>query len=177
VRKDADASALPLVRAFPPRETARIALAAPRFETLGAQTFVGLCEVVSYGKTHNYPGQWQRFMAGPYAEIEHKIPGIPVGINSQNDAGEMTYICAAEVSQTTQIPKGLTKIVLAPQTYVVFAHDDHVTRINDTYEAIWNEWFPASGKTPAEAPGFQRHNATFDPRTGNGGVTIWIPTK
>ena len=32
-----------------------------------------------------------------------------------------------------------------------------------------------SGKTPAEAPGFQRHNETFDTRTGNGGVTIWIP--
>src|SRR5271155_2924930 len=52
---------------------------------------------------------------------------------------------------------------------------DHTTKLDDTYAAIWNEWIPASGKTPAEAPGFQRHNPTLDPRTDNGGVTIWIP--
>jgi hypothetical protein len=28
---------------------------------------------------------------------------------------------------------------------------------------------------PTEAPGLERHNDIFDPRTGNGGVTIWIP--
>lgn len=64
---------------------------------------------------------------------------------------------------------------LAPATYAVFAHDGHVTQIPATYNAIWNDWLPASGITPAEAPGFERHNDTFDPRTGDGGITIWIP--
>jgi len=43
-----------------------------------------------------------------------------------------------------------------------------VTQLRETYEAIWNDWFAKSGKTPAEAPGFERHNDSFDPRTGNG---------
>ena len=52
-----------------------------------------------------------------------------------------------------------------------------MTQLRETYEAIWNDWFAKSGKTPAEAPGFERHNDSFDPRTGNGGVTIWIPIR
>jgi AraC family transcriptional regulator len=75
------------------------------------------------------------------------------------------------------MPKDLIAVTLAPATYVVFAHDGHVTQIRETYRAIWNDWFPKSDKSPAEAPGFERHNATFDPRTGNGGCTIWLPVK
>ena len=57
----------------------------------------------------------------------------------------------------------------------VFAHNDHISTLRHTYDAIWNEWMPASGRTVAEAPSLDRHNETFDTRTGNGGVTIWIP--
>ncbi|MGH6887916.1 MAG: GyrI-like domain-containing protein [Rhizomicrobium sp.] len=63
----------------------------------------------------------------------------------------------------------------APATYAVFAHDGHVTQIRQSYESIRNEWFPKSGMTAAGAPSLERHNKLFDPRTGNGGVTIWIP--
>ncbi len=51
---------------------------------------------------------------------------------------------------------------------------DHVAELQQTYAAIWNERLPTSGKTPAALPSFERHNPTFDPRTGEGGVTIWI---
>jgi AraC family transcriptional regulator len=57
------------------------------------------------------------------------------------------------------------------------AADGHITQIREAYQAIWNDWFPKSGKTPAEAPSFERHNDSFDPRTGHGGVTIWIPIR
>lgn len=74
-----------------------------------------------------------------------------------------------------EIPRGPIKVTLAPAQYAVFAHNERITTLHSTYVLIWTEWFPASGKTPAEAPGFERHNATFDTRTGRGGVTIWIP--
>jgi AraC family transcriptional regulator len=86
-------------------------------------------------------------------------------------------VCAAGVTKFGGVPKNCVELTLAPATYVVFAHDDHVTQIRETYKAIWNNWFPKSAKKPAEAPGFERHNDTFDPRTGNGGVTIWIPIR
>ena len=85
--------------------------------------------------------------------------------------------CAAEVMRFGNIRNGLIKVTLAPQTNLVFAHNDHITTLRKTCEAIWNEWLPASGKTILEAPTLDRHNDSFDPRTGNGGVTIWIPIK
>lgn len=177
VRKSESVSGLKLVDAVRRLESRKMKLEEPRVEKLGELLFVGLSEIISFGDTQNIASQWQRFMSGPYGEIEHKTPAIPVGINTQSEDGGMAYVCAAEVSKFGTIPKGLIKITLARQTYLVFAHNDHITKLDDTYAAIWNEWFPQSGRTPAEAPGFQRHNDSFDTRTGNGGVTIWIPIK
>jgi hypothetical protein len=56
------------------------------------------------------------------------------------------------VTKFGSVPKNCIKLTLPPATYVVFARDDHVTQLRKTYEAIWNDWFPKSGKTPAEAP-------------------------
>jgi AraC family transcriptional regulator len=175
VRKSESVSGLALVDAIRHLESKKMKLEEPRVEKLGELLFVGLAGKIAFGDTQTIAGQWQRFMSGPYHEIEQRKPGIPVGINLQDADGAMTYMCAAEVSKFGAIPKGLAKVTLAPQTYLVFAHNDHITKLDDTYEAIWNEWFPEHGKTPAEAPGFQRHNPSFDPSTGNGGVTIWIP--
>jgi AraC family transcriptional regulator len=42
-------------------------------------------------------------------------------------------------------------------------------------KALWNEAMPAIGRAMADAPVSERHNPTFDPRTGEGGPTLWIP--
>jgi AraC family transcriptional regulator len=176
VRKAKSADGLMLLEALKLNGRAPIKLEPPRFENVGELRFVGLSERCPYGETQYIPAQWQRFMSGPYAAIGHKTKSIPVGISMAAEIdGELDYVCAAEVSRFGKIPQGLTKVVLPPATYAVFAHDDHITTLHKTYIAIWNDWFPASGKTPAEAAAFERHNPTFDTRTGNGGVTIWIP--
>lgn len=175
VRKAESVSGLKLVDPIRMVDRAPAALKPPRFERVGELLFVGLCERAAYGETETIPGQWQRFMAGPYAEIGDKTVDIPVGINIGNDEDGLQYVCAAQVSRFGAIPKGLMKLTLAPATYAVFAHDDHITKLHQTYVTIWNDWFPASGKAPADAPSFERHNPTFDTRTGEGGVTIWIP--
>lgn len=175
VRKAESVAGLKLVDAMRLIEATGLRLQEPRTEKLGEILFVGLAEKFMFGDTQIIAGQWQRFMSGPYHAIEHKTADVPIGIDTQDEDGAMIYVCAAQVTKFGKIPKGLTKGFLAPRTYLVFAHDDHITKLDNTYAAIWNEWFPEHGRTPAEAPGFQRHNATFDPRTGNGGVTIWIP--
>ena len=175
VRKSESVAGLALVDAIRHLETRPMALKEPRIEKAGEMLFVGLKERVLYGEMQAIAGQWQRFMAGPYHEIEHIRPGIPVGIAAATDDSGIDYVCAAEVTRFGAIPKGLVKMTLAPATYAVFAHDGHITGVRETYQAIWNDWFPASGKHPADAPGLERHNETFDTRTGEGGVTIWIP--
>jgi AraC family transcriptional regulator len=59
----------------------------------------------------------------------------------------------------------------------VFRHRDHVSSIRRTVNTIWNKWLPESGHEIADAPDFERYGEEFDPRTGNGGLEIWIPLK
>jgi AraC family transcriptional regulator len=175
VRKEKSVDGLSLVDAFRHMERKHTKINDPRIETTGELLFVGLSEVIAYRDTQKIAGQWQRFMSGPYEEIEHKNPSIPVGVTMQDEEGGMSYVCAAEVTRFGRFPRGLTKVTLGPSAYLVFEHQGHVTELDQTYAAIWDEWLPASGRKPADAPGLQRHNPTFDPHTGNGGVTIWIP--
>lgn len=175
VREQESVAGLKLVDALRLVDRKPVKIEPPRFEKTGELLFVGLSERSPYGETQHIPGQWQRFMSGPYQEIANKKAGIPVGVSTQGDDGELAYVCAAEVARFNGVPKGLVKLAVAPATYAVFEHKAHVTLLQQTYVAIWNDWFPASGKAPAEAPGLERHNPTFDTRTGEGGVTIWIP--
>ena len=59
----------------------------------------------------------------------------------------------------------------------VFDHAGHVSTVRATYAAIWNHALAQAGLTPAAAPSLERHNATFDPATGLGGLTLWIPLE
>jgi AraC family transcriptional regulator len=44
-----------------------------------------------------------------------------------------------------------------------------------------SEWLPTSGYEAATSPGapdfFERYTEEFDPRTGMGGIEVWIPIK
>ena len=87
------------------------------------------------------------------------------------------YWCAVEVKPDSDAPKGVTKLVIPVATYAVFQHLAHVATISNTYLAIWNSWLTDHNRVVADAPSLERHKKTFDPRTGEGGVDIWIPLK
>jgi AraC family transcriptional regulator len=177
VRKSESVEGLRLVDAIRHLESKALTLKEPCIREMGELLFVGLGARVPFTDIQNIAAQWERFMSGPYGEIAHRLPEPPVGITtSLNDEG-IEYVCAAGVTRFGSIPRNCIKLTLPPASYAVFAHDAHVTQVRETYEAIWNEWFPKSGKTPAEAPSLERHNESFDPRTGNGGLTIWIPIR
>jgi len=177
VRNAGSLTGLDLVAAVAPDDELDRPLGAPSIETPGELRFVGLSEPFGYGEVAHIPAQWQRFMADYYGRIENRSADIPVGVSTVDEAGQLVYVCAVEVSQFGVSPKELVRLTLAPATYAVFDHPEHVSTLHRTYTAIWNEWFEANGRSPAEAPGFERHNPTFDPRTGEGGVTIWVPIK
>ena len=77
----------------------------------------------------------------------------------------------------TELPPELTRLRIAAQKYAVFAHRDHISTIRNTVMTIWNRWLPESGHEVADAPDFERYTDSFDPRTGKGGLEIWIPLK
>jgi AraC family transcriptional regulator len=175
VRQRKNLGGLPIVAAIEMKAEPLIALAAPAIRDAGAMRIVGLAEPFSWADAIKIPAQWQRFMAH-YGAIPAKIAGIPVGICfPADDDGQFEYVCAAEVSRFGDVPKELVARELAPQTYAVFEHKTHVSKLGQTYASIWNRVLPELGRVQADAPVLERHNETFDPRTGEGGLTIWVP--
>ncbi len=177
VRKAGSTDAIALVEAHPHLESKSMTLKEPRIEQAGRLLFVGWSRHVPFKAMQTIAGQWAEFMGGPYGDIEGKLAEPPVGVTLSADEDGVIYACAAGVPKFAAVPKGCVKITIAPSTYVVFEHEGHVTQLRETYRSIWNDWFPTSGTTPAEAPSLERHNRTFDPDTGEGGVAIWIPIE
>ena len=175
VRDRRGTNGLALVRPLELKVRAANSLEAPRLIERDTVRVVGLSEPCSFETTIKIPAQWQRFM--PYYDaIVDKIDEIPLGVSQVPDEeGQFRYICAVEVARFGDTPKELVKLEIAPRTYAVFEHRGHASGIPDTFAAIWNDALPALGRAVADAPILERHNPTFNTRTGEGGVTLWIP--
>ena len=146
-----------------------------RIEKLGSFTVVGLVRKQSLSKTEAIPGQWQTFME-MYDQILNKAEPIPLSVTTGMDAdGNFTYLTGVQVSSVDSVPKGLVSQTVPAQTYAVFTHGAHVSEIGKTYAAIWDRWVPESGKVVSDGPWLEKHLPSFNPRTGLGGVEIWIP--
>lgn len=148
-----------------------------RFVTGRAMLIAGLGERYSGESSKNIPTQWQRF--GPHiGKIPHQAGKITYGVCCNPDGkGNFDYICGVEVSEFAGLPKDFTQLRLTAQRYAVFAHRGHISTLRNTMMAIWNQWAPESKHKVADAPNFEHYGPEFDPRTGNGGLEIWIPIK
>lgn len=152
-------------------------LESARFEDRGTFLIVGMSERYNNHKIEGIPAQWQRF-----APHIGKIPGqagwTAYGVCCNFDgAGNMDYICGVEVSDSAVTPEGLTKLQVDAQTYAVFRHDEHISKIGRTWEAIFKQGLPMSGHKPLPAPQLEVYGPNFNPQTGMGGVEIWIPVE
>ncbi|MEO5820678.1 MAG: AraC family transcriptional regulator [Vicinamibacteraceae bacterium] len=177
VRTRGTVDGLTLVEPLPLKAPSLTDLEPPRLVAEAGLRVVGLAEVCSFDSSLTIPAQWQRFME-LYDAISARLERMPVGISEMaDDDGEFRYVCGAEVTRFERTPDGLIELEIAPREYAVFEHRGHVSTIYDTYAAIWNQALPAMGRVVADAPIVERHNAAFDPGTGEGGLTLWIPLE
>jgi AraC family transcriptional regulator len=147
----------------------------PRIEKLGALTVVGLSRQQNLANAQAIPGQRLQFMTR-YEEIDNKAETIPVSVTTDMDGeGNFSYLTGVVVSPAGTPPKGLVVQSIPAQTYAVFTHSGHTSEIPKTYAAIWDQWVPQSGKVVSDGPWLEKHLPTFNPRTGLGGIEIWIP--
>jgi AraC family transcriptional regulator len=161
--------------AVPSHDT--VHLGSPRLVSEGEIRIVGLPAHYSHDATAGIPGQWQKFMTFAMT-IPERRPGIPVGVATNVDSdGSFAYLCAVEVAAFSTTPPGCVRVVIPAHRYVVFEHRAHISTLQKTYSAIWDEWLPAHELTSSDAPSIERHQETFDPRTGDGGVDLWIPVE
>lgn len=152
-------------------------LEAPRIVDGASMVIAGLDERYSCESSKAIPGQWQRF-----ASHDGTIPGqrgkVAYGLcHEADDDGNFNYLTGVEVDDATRVPRDLATVQLKAQRYAVFAHREHISTIRRTVHTIWSQWLPQSGHEVAEAPNFERYGPEFDPRTGLGGIEIWIPLK
>ena len=175
VRRRRTTAGLPLVAALDMTTADDRTLPMPELKMQDAMSFVGLFEPVTLDTTHLIPALWRRFMAS-YAEIGGKVESIPVGVIGPIDGdGRFDYGCAVQVDGSAAPAAPMRQLNVPAQRYALFPHTGHVSTIRSTYSAIWNQVLPENGWTTPEAPGLERHHSTFDPLTGDGGITIWIP--
>jgi AraC family transcriptional regulator len=147
----------------------------PRLIESPAIRVVGLVEHCTWEGAIKIPAQWQRFM--PYVSaIPAPLQRFPVGVGRvTDDDGQFDYICGIEVARFGEIPPELVQLEIPKRTYAAFQHRRHIMTLRETYVAIWNKALPELGRVGADAPLIERHNPTFDPRTGEGGVELWVP--
>jgi AraC family transcriptional regulator len=176
VRAAATVANLVLMEPIKMDETANAKLQPPRMEDGGTLLIAGLGERYTFDNLAAIPVLWQRF--GPH--IGH-VPGqsgtVCYGACYNTDDTGFDYIAGVEVRDFAALPGEYARLRISAQRYAVFTHQDHVSTLHGTFTAIFNEWFPASGLSPADAPVFERYDDRFDARTGQGGFEIWVPVK
>ena len=150
-------------------------LGPPRIEAADEILALGLRDRRSFGDLRAIADQWRRF--GPeVGAIRNKADPIPIGVLTPSDEeGAFDYVCAIEVTDFSEAPADLARLRVPAQRYTIFTHAGHVSGLGATYRAILEQWLPAAGLTLAEGPSLERHRPAFDPRTGEGGVDVWLP--
>jgi AraC family transcriptional regulator len=123
------------------------------------------------------PSQWDRFV--PYlGTIPGQIGHVTYGVICNTDeAGSIDYICGVQVREFPDQPAEFTRLRIPPQTYAVFEHRDHVSSLQSSWQAIWNDGLSSAGREATDGPAFERYDERFDGRTGLGGFEIWIPIR
>jgi AraC family transcriptional regulator len=152
-------------------------LAEPRFESRKAFLVAGLSGRYDYESCGGgIPAQWQRF--APYiGNVPGQVGTDAYGVRYNSDDNGLDYLCGVEVGEFPQLPPEFSRVRVPANRYAVFTHRGHISAIRSTWSTIWSRWLPTSGHQIADAPDFERYDARFDARSGNGEVEIWVPLK
>ena len=152
-----------------------LGLGAPRFEQGRDMIVSGLNMSYNFETRVNIPVQWQRF-APHIGKVPGQIGTISYGVCwNYRPATGFDYLTGVEVRDITTLPAEFAHVRLPARQYAVFTHREHVSSIGKTIDTIWNQWVPQSGLKTADAPWFERYTEEFNPKTGLGGMEIWIP--
>lgn len=152
-------------------------IAEPRFESRKAFLVAGVSARYDYESCGGgIPAQWQRF-APHIGSVPGQVGTDAYGVRYNSDDNGLDYLCGVEVGEFSQLPPELSRVRVPANRYAVFTHHGHISAIRSTWSTIWSKWLPKSGHQIADAPDFERYDARFDARSGNGEVEIWVPLK
>lgn len=151
-------------------------LAEPKMERLETLRIAGISRHYPFEAMAGIPDQWQSFLP-LIPRLADDTDPVTYGVIYNGGDDSFHYLTGVEVPPDRSTPETTVCLTLSPQVYLVFHHSGHVATLRETCSVIWSDWLPASGRTAVEAPWFERYGEAFDPRTGEGGLEIWIPVS
>ena len=152
-------------------------LAPPRLVEAEAIRIVGLAERYQ-GSNAGIPAQWGRFV--PQLEaIGGRLGDDTFGVVYDHDeaTAAFSYLCGVEVKEFPASLGELTRLELPARRYAVWAHREHVSMVSATCQQIFEHGLASARLVPEPAPMLERYGDRFDPRTGNGGLEVWVPVR
>lgn len=152
-------------------------LAPPRIQQSDAFLICGFSQQYKCGQMAGIPAQWERFV--PYlGHIPGQVGNVAYGVVYNSDeAGNFDYLCGVEIAEFRSLPQEFTRLRVAPQTYAVFEHRDHISSIASTWSYVWNQGLSDAGYKAVDGPVLERYGPEFDGRTGLGGLELLVPVQ
>jgi AraC family transcriptional regulator len=151
----------------------------PRLVSPGPLLIAGIGRRFADDDFAGIPALWQAFH--PYLGA---IPGqkgqAAYGLVAGTAAagGTYFYLAGVEVADLADLDSSFTGMRLPAQRWAVFPHEDHITTIASTIHAVFAQALPAAGLTAGDMPDLlERYDGRFNPRTGAGGLEIWVPVE
>jgi AraC family transcriptional regulator len=163
--------------------SAFVQLEPPRYENRGPLLIAGLRGHYTAETLDDIPALWQRF-APHIGSVAGEVGGAAYGVCLNMFVGPegFDYIAGVEVADFSSLSTDWAGVRIPAQSYAIFSHRGHVSKLRDTARTIIEEWLPGSGRqlayTSANQPDLlERYGEEFDPQRGTGGIEVWIPVK
>ena len=152
-----------------------IELAKSTLNTRPALRFAGLKIPITERAAQDIPALWQEFMAGQPFNFAKGNTAFGLCIAGQNGT---EYMAAVEVQPEINLPQQWVQLTTPAASFEVFPHSQPVWRLRETIEAI----FAPGGLTHMHQPinnlaFFEQYTAEYNPQTGLGGISIWVPVQ
>ncbi|EGF90440.1 bacterial transcription activator, effector binding domain protein [Asticcacaulis biprosthecium C19] len=144
-----------------------------RLETAPERKLTGLSGHYDMTTNSQIPALWDRF--NTFELPERPDPEVYYGVCYNNSDSGFDYLCGVEIADDLELPAEFNVLDIAAQTYAVFTHTGHISGIGHTWGQVWQQHVPQFGLKVLPAPFYERYGPDFDPESGNGEVTIWIP--
>lgn len=137
-------------------------------------TFVGLVLrdlVTGEPNSPRIQALWREFL--PRVSELTGVQGGTYGVCIPGEGARFSYMAAVAVDPSEPVPEGMARHCIGPQAYAAFPHDEEVSEYADTYQRIWSEGLPATGRSYKEgAVDLEVYPEAWQEKMQ---VEIWIP--
>ncbi|HDR7321898.1 MULTISPECIES: AraC family transcriptional regulator [Bacillus] len=142
------------------------------------------------GKNHqDIPAFWQEYLQ---KDLGTTIPNrkdtsqwVELGLctDFNLETGDFTYIIGMEVTGFENVPNEIAKRTFPAATYAVFTtpkvpHEEMVSSIHQTWNAVFSEWFPHSGYEHCGVTEFELYDErSHADKSEFAQIELWLPVK